>query len=103
SREILSRMLRTFMRNCPSLLAEMREALQTGDTEKLRRSAHTLRGSVAMFADGTVVEAVMAVETAARRARLPEAKRAFESMERKMSRFQEQLSAAARENKTCAS
>jgi HPt (histidine-containing phosphotransfer) domain-containing protein len=53
-----------------SRLADMRAALKAGDSEGLRRAAHTLKGSSASLGANDLAEACREVEAAARGGRL---------------------------------
>ncbi|MBA2112938.1 hybrid sensor histidine kinase/response regulator [Bremerella alba] len=50
SEEILNEMIDLFTTECPKQLHEIQAAFASGDNEKFIRSAHTLKGSVALFA-----------------------------------------------------
>ena len=44
-------------------MADIRHAIETRDAKLLRRSAHTLKGSVNYFGASTLVNALLALET----------------------------------------
>jgi PAS domain S-box-containing protein len=47
--EFLREMFQTYLAEAPGMLAEMRQALKTGDTTTLRRAAHSLKSNSADF------------------------------------------------------
>jgi two-component system, sensor histidine kinase and response regulator len=59
-----------FTQECASLLAEMRSALDAADANRLRRAAHTLRGSAGIFACEQVTDAATRLELLAKQGRL---------------------------------
>jgi PAS domain S-box-containing protein len=52
-----------FVEDCPKLLGQIREALEQHDHEKLKRAAHTMKGSVCYFASDRATEAAQRLET----------------------------------------
>ena len=54
-----------FLEECPKLLGEIRDALSLGDAVKLRRAAHTLKSTAAVFAAKPVSQAAQQVESLA--------------------------------------
>ncbi len=61
-RELLSEIVQEFLRDCPRLLARIRDAIAAGDGEALARAAHSLRGSVANFAAKPALQAALELE-----------------------------------------
>jgi hypothetical protein len=51
-----------FLQSCPLALAELRAGLEAGDTEAVTRTAHSLRGTLAYFDQGGVLDAVRRLE-----------------------------------------
>jgi HPt (histidine-containing phosphotransfer) domain-containing protein len=49
-RELFDEIVRMFMEDSPALLQGIKEGLTTGNTEIVRRNAHTLKSQVAIFA-----------------------------------------------------
>ncbi len=49
-RELFDEIVRMFMEDSPALLQGIKEGLATNNTEIVRRSAHTLKSQVAIFA-----------------------------------------------------
>ena len=73
--------VRIFFEECPHTLAEIRQALSTSDSALLRRAAHTLKGSAAIFGAQQVVDAAFRLEMMGRENNLAPAAAAFERLE----------------------
>jgi two-component system sensor histidine kinase/response regulator len=73
NRESLRMLVAAFDEECRNLLSEMRDALASGDTTRLRRAAHTLRGSAGIFSCQSVTDAATRLEAAGRLGNLAEA------------------------------
>jgi two-component system, sensor histidine kinase and response regulator len=64
--ELLVEIAGLFIAEYPGLLEELRLALTEGDSSKLERTAHALKGSVANFGAKPAVAAALALERAGR-------------------------------------
>ena len=82
--------------HAPKLLDEARLALAAGDAAELRRAAHTVKGSAALFAAEPTVQAALELETLARENRLSEAEPAVKRLDRELRRLLEALRQNAR-------
>lgn len=60
--EILQEMIELFIGECPKQMHEIESAHADGDLQRLTRSAHTLKGSVALFAADAATEAAKRIE-----------------------------------------
>lgn len=60
--ELLREIAAIFVDDYPNALAELREALQHNDANKLERAAHGLKGSVANFGAPAAVDAALHLE-----------------------------------------
>ncbi len=85
---------RIMLEECPRLLDEIRTGLKSGDAERLRRGAHTLRGSADVFAARRVVEAARRVEELGRDGKLDGASVAIADLEREVDLFSATLRSA---------
>jgi PAS domain S-box-containing protein len=61
-RELLRELAGVFRSEAPGMLAAVREALAAGDATRLKRAAHTLKGSAGTFGARTAFEAAFRVE-----------------------------------------
>ena len=70
-----------FLDECPKLLVEIRSALAAGDSAKLRRAAHTLKGSAAVFGARRTTTAGGDLEALAKAGQIEKAHAACASLE----------------------
>jgi two-component system, sensor histidine kinase and response regulator len=71
-----------YLRQVPRLLAELRAAVDDADADRLRRAAHTLKGSTAQFGAADVARMALALEHAGAEGRLDGAAAALDPLER---------------------
>jgi PAS domain S-box-containing protein len=93
--ELLRELVRIFIAECPSMLAEVRSAIDQADAAQLRRAAHTLKGSVANFGASAVVQAAQCLETAGREQNLGGASESFQRLQAELDRLRPRLAAFA--------
>jgi CheY-like chemotaxis protein/HPt (histidine-containing phosphotransfer) domain-containing protein len=60
--KLLGELVTLFNRECPSWLADLRAAVAAGDAEKVKRTAHTVKGSVGIFGARPAFEAAQRLE-----------------------------------------
>jgi PAS domain S-box-containing protein len=84
-----------FVDECPKLLDEVRSAISAGDAVRLRRAAHTLKGSAAVFGARPAVAAAASLESLAITRQLAAAPAAAEVLEIEAARLSEALAAQA--------
>ncbi len=75
-------LIELFLQQSPHLLQQIREAITAGDSISLRRAAHTLKGSAAVFAARRTTQAALELETMAKEKNLGEAQAAYLRLER---------------------
>ncbi len=76
---------RLFLKDCPRLMEKLREAVDTGDTDKLALPAHTLKGSVANFStDGGAYQAAMKLEEIGKSGEPGNAARVYRKLEKEI-------------------
>ena len=63
--EFLAELIGTYLADSPNLLAEMRSAIESGETETLRRAAHTLKSTSATFGASRLAGIAREIEAAA--------------------------------------
>ncbi len=80
-----------FTQECPQYLEAIRRAILENDPEKLRRAAHTFKGSIGNFGDSPALAAAQALETMGRENHLNAAQEMFEQLLRHMDRLQPAL------------
>jgi two-component system, sensor histidine kinase and response regulator len=85
--DVFREMAALFLDESAKLLVETREAITRGDVIALRRAAHTLKGSAAVFAALPATAASLRLETIAKEDRLNEAEAACADVEREIQRL----------------
>jgi two-component system sensor histidine kinase/response regulator len=78
--ELLRELVDLFLDDTPRLLAEARDAIAVGDSVRLQRAAHTIKGSVGNFGAEAVVNAAWHLESLARTTSLAEAPAGLERL-----------------------
>src|SRR5262249_13417312 len=91
--ELLREMIGIFLDACPGLLRELRDASAARDAARLKRAAHTLKGSVGYFSAPSVVVAAQALERMGRDNDLTGVEQACQKMEAEMERLRPALAA----------
>jgi HPt (histidine-containing phosphotransfer) domain-containing protein len=85
--EFLRELAVVFLRECPQLLSEIREATALGDAARLRRAAHTLKGSAAVFGGKRTTEAAHELESLAKAGNLDAAREASRTVDQEAGRL----------------
>jgi signal transduction histidine kinase/CheY-like chemotaxis protein len=78
--EMLNELAQLFIDECPRLVGDVRRALDAGDAAALRIAAHTLKGSLSVFAAGPATSAARHLEELGREARLATAEAGFRAL-----------------------
>src|SRR3984893_2474247 len=79
--ELLTELVQLFLGEAPQLLEAMRKALQQGDMQELRRSAHSLKGAAGNFLAHGTVSAALQLENDAKRGDVESAKAGLATLE----------------------
>ena len=82
---LLQELMTMFMAECPQLLVEIRQAIDTSDVNLLRRAAHTLKGSAAIFGAHAVVDAALQLERMGRENDFTIARQGLQTLESRTS------------------
>lgn len=93
--EVLTQLAEIFLADSRERLDEIRRAAVERDAEALRRSAHTMKGSIGVFTEEGAFEAAERLEALARHGDLAEAADAYCALEREMDRLLPTLVALA--------
>ncbi len=91
NRELLRELVELFLGSSDEQVTGIRDAFGAGDAERLRRAAHTLKGSAGSLGAETVAEAARRVEQAALNRRLSEVPQALLSLEAELLRLRPAL------------
>jgi len=73
SAAVRTRLVEVFLREGPTLLKALREALSSGDAESLRRHAHTLKSSLDLFGAAAARATAEEIEELSRKGAFAEA------------------------------
>ena len=79
--EVLNDLIELFYVESPKLMTEIRTTLAAGDSVALRRAAHTLKGTAAVFAAKRTVTSALRLELMARAGELESAPEALQTLE----------------------
>jgi PAS domain S-box-containing protein len=93
--EALSDMIGTFLGYCPERLESLREAIQEGDSNRLARTAYSLKGALANFGAERARGLAAELEAKGRGGTLQGAPEVFASLEAELERITATLSAVA--------
>ncbi|WP_417389774.1 response regulator [Gimesia sp.] len=85
--EALNELGQIFLTEAPRLLSEIREALKDNDAQSLRRAAHTLKSSAALFEAHPAAAAALKLELLGKEKKLSEAREALENLDREFDRL----------------
>lgn len=87
-RELLVEIAELFLKEAPRLLRQIREALDDGDAERVRRAAHTLKGTVTNFGAAATRQKAGELEKVAEGDDLEEAATLFPEIEARLGGLQ---------------
>ncbi|MGH9790369.1 MAG: response regulator [Candidatus Acidiferrales bacterium] len=90
-RQLLREMASIFLAESPAMLARVREAVERGDPEQVRKAAHAFKGAAANLSAGCAVEAASELEKLARGAGLSGAPAALARLENEAIRLENRL------------
>jgi signal transduction histidine kinase/CheY-like chemotaxis protein/tetratricopeptide (TPR) repeat protein len=93
--DLLEQIVKLFFTESDKLMREIQDAIAAGDTSKLRRVAHSLKGSADCFAATAAVQAALRLETMGRDSMLTDADDAYAVLERAIERLKAALAARA--------
>ena len=98
-RDMLRRLARIFIEEAPQRLGEVRAGVADGDCERVRRAAHTLRGSARQLVAPAAAAAALAVEEAAKADALAEAGDALANLDCELGKLVEVFSRLAADDR----
>ena len=96
SAEVCDLLVQTFITERPKHDAGLREAIQKQDAKALAVAVHGLKGAVANFTEGAALQAVKALESAAKRGHLQAAGEEYRKVNRELDRLQTALAEFSR-------
>ncbi len=94
--ELICELAAVFLGEYPKWLAELRAALADGDAQRLQLTAHTVKGSLMIFAAKGAAAAAARLEGLGRSGPMDEARTALTALEEEVERLRPVLTAIAR-------
>jgi HPt (histidine-containing phosphotransfer) domain-containing protein/CheY-like chemotaxis protein len=85
--ELLQSLIELYFEQEPGLLAQIRASIERRDADLLERSAHSLKGSISVFAAADARQAAFILENIGRESSWDSARAALENLERELTRF----------------
>lgn len=95
NQQLFETICNSFLKLLPGQLSVIGEAVNSGDTDTLSRSAHRLKGSVAYFDNGTVTATIAELEGLTKRPQFeePRARFLFERLAKQLQELIQDLEA----------
>ena len=89
--QLFSELCETFLEQSPKLMQSIRDAVQSGSSPEISRLAHTIKGSVSIFAAKTVVDAALQLEQVGQANDLAHAHEVLQNLTRELARLEPRL------------
>jgi PAS domain S-box-containing protein len=90
--DLLQELIGLFLKECPGWMNEIRAALANGDALRLKRTAHSLKGSMAVFGAQSAIAAALTLETMGQSRDLTNGEAAYTALEQQLARLKPALS-----------
>jgi CheY-like chemotaxis protein/HPt (histidine-containing phosphotransfer) domain-containing protein len=91
-RALLKELVFLFLEDTPKLVRDLRDAIAQGDSQRMVRGAHTLKGAIANFAAARASELARSLETAIRQGNLISVNELFLQLEAEVAALSPELS-----------
>jgi two-component system sensor histidine kinase/response regulator len=102
-RELLLEVVSLFRRECPKMIADLRDAIARCDASTLEREAHKFKGALGALSAQPAAEAARKLELIAHRGDLAEATEACRLLEAELTRLEPELESLAKGRLACVS
>ena len=89
--ELARQLVELFVAECPRMMAAVRESVESGDVEQIRRAAHAFKGSVGNFTDGAPMTTAFELEQTGRAGSIDDAPAVLRRLEQEVSAFLDAL------------
>jgi two-component system sensor histidine kinase/response regulator len=89
--ELLRELTDVFLQDCPRMIEEVIEGLCDGDVTKVKRGAHSIKGSVAILGGKAAFECALRLETMARQGDLSQAEAAWQALRHALEQLRQML------------
>ena len=93
--ELLQEVAKLFLDEYPGLMSDIRQAIETSNSNQLERAAHSLKGSVANFGSDAAWQAAFALEKLGREQQLAGVETAYANLVMVMHTIQPELAELA--------
>ncbi|MBI1747844.1 MAG: response regulator [Acidobacteria bacterium] len=94
---LMRKLTKTFLKNGPGQLADIRAAITQGDSTALRHAAHMLRGSLGIFSTKSAFQSAQRLELIGQQGDLTTAEEAYAALEKEMGHFMAMVAAIDQE------
>jgi len=91
--DLIITIIDSFLDDCPDYMEAIREAVERGDAEALKREAHGLKGAAGSLRAQSVSEAAEALEEIGRSEDFAEGEAALDTLEQEVDRLKDDLCA----------
>ena len=88
---LVRQLVSLFLAECPRMMVNVRESVEHGTADVVRRAAHAFKGSVSNFTDQGPVATALELESIGREDRLAEAPAALARLEREVAALMDRL------------
>ena len=85
--ELARQLVELFVAECPRMMAAVRESVESGDVEQVRRAAHAFKGSVGNFTDGAPMTTAFELEQTGRAGSIDDAPAILRRLEQEVDAF----------------
>jgi HPt (histidine-containing phosphotransfer) domain-containing protein len=91
--DLLKEVLQLFLEECPQLMAQVNQAVETGDPRRVEQSAHTLKGSLSTIGAELGASKAQTLESMGRSRDLEGCRQALEQLHQSVNRLCTELTA----------
>jgi two-component system sensor histidine kinase/response regulator len=85
--ELAHQLVELFVAECPQMMAAVRQSVESGDVEQVRRAAHAFKGSVGNFTDGAPMTTAWDLEQIGREGAIENAPEVLRRLEAEVDAF----------------
>lgn len=89
--ELARQLIELFVAECPRMMATVRDSVNAGDADAVRRAAHAFKGSVGNFTDGGPMTTAFELEQMGRAGSIDDAPAVLRRLEQEVESFLDAL------------
>ena len=94
-RELLEELAQLFIRECPSMMADLESAIMRGDAKQIEMAAHKLKGAVTAFGGRAIAATALRIETLGKQGELTDIDQVWTALRKLVSPFLAELRSLA--------